>query len=130
MSNALSEETLAAHARVTRQGGLEGFLAALALSLPASLLAQSRSRSYAALPLPLKTSYVVIALAAGSVIQAERRGLQFEHAQWSDTGAGLLRSEAEQRAARYAALSPLDRALTTFKQHRSPFHPFYALSCL
>ncbi|GBE79616.1 hypothetical protein BKA93DRAFT_821322 [Sparassis latifolia] len=91
-----TKEELEAHQAATVRGGIEGFAAGLALSLPASFYAQRTSTYYRALPIQLKALGVVLVVGPLFAIQAERRGVEFDQSTW--TGAGKRELDREEAA--------------------------------
>ena len=74
----ITQEELKAFDRATIRGSIEGVVAGLAISLPASFAAQRYWPAYRALPLPLKALGVVLIVGPTWAIQTERRGVEFD----------------------------------------------------
>ena len=92
-----TKEQLEAHAAATKQGAVEGGLAAGFVALAGSLWAHRRFPGYQRLPLSLKAFSGVVLIAPAIAVQAERRGYAYDKSQWSGDGASVLdRREVEE----------------------------------
>ncbi|EMD40874.1 hypothetical protein CERSUDRAFT_80526 [Gelatoporia subvermispora B] len=89
-----TKEELEAHDAATIRGSIEGTLAGLAISLPASFYAQRRWAAYRSLPFSLKVLGVIIVTAPAFAIGAEKRGIEYDESLWG--GAGKLELERQQ----------------------------------
>ncbi|OCH90969.1 hypothetical protein OBBRIDRAFT_792777 [Obba rivulosa] len=93
-----TQQELQAHDAATLRGAIEGTLAGLAISVPASLFAQRRWASYRSLPFSLKVLGVIIVTAPAFAIGAEKRGIEYDESLWG--GAGKLELERQQQEQR------------------------------
>jgi len=93
-----TQEELQAHEAATLRGAIEGTLAGLALSVPASLYANRRWAAYRSLPISLKVLGVIIVTAPAFAIGAEKRGIEYDESLWA--GAGKLELERQQQEKR------------------------------
>jgi hypothetical protein len=78
----LTEQQLAEHSAASSRGAIEGAVIGSALAAGGSYYAWRRFPAYRALPLSLKAMAAVLVVAPALSIQAERRGLQYDRAQW------------------------------------------------
>jgi len=74
----VTQEEYEAFDRATTRGSVEGIAAGLAISLPASFVAQRYLPAYRALPIHLKALGVVLIVGPTWAIQTERRGVEFD----------------------------------------------------
>jgi len=101
----ITEEEIQAHNNATIRGAIEGALAGAALALPGFALLNRRWPYYQSLPPSLKALGVIFVVVPGIAIQAERRGLEFDRAQWFGAGKMELDREAAEKRAAWAELS-------------------------
>jgi hypothetical protein len=100
------------------RGALEGAVASAAVAIPGFYYLHRKSAWYRSLPLPLRVAGVVMVVAPLTSIQAERRSLEFERRQWSDSGKLELDRVAAEEEARFNALSTSDKAFDWAFRHQ------------
>jgi len=100
------------------RGALEGAAISSAISIPAFYFLYRRSPWYRSLPFPLRVASVVIVVGPILTIQAERRSLEYDRTQWSDSGKLELDRVAAEEEARFNALSTKDKALDWASRHQ------------
>ncbi|KAG9311451.1 hypothetical protein JVU11DRAFT_8566 [Chiua virens] len=115
--NVSSEEWQHLDSTVWR-GALEGAITGAAVSIPSFYFLYRRSSWYRSLPFPLRVAGVVMVMAPLTSIQAERRSLEFERKQWSDSGKLELDRAAAAEEARFNALSISDKVLDWTTRHQ------------
>ncbi|KIY73971.1 hypothetical protein CYLTODRAFT_416619 [Cylindrobasidium torrendii FP15055 ss-10] len=86
----LTDEQLATHEKATVRGGIEGALIGAGIGIPLTLWASRRYPVVKALPPHLKALGIIIFVAPGFAIQAERRGLEYDRSQWQDDMTKIL----------------------------------------
>ena len=67
---------------MTKQGAIEGGLAAGSVAMAGLFWANKRFPGYQRLPLSLKTFAAVVMIAPAIAVQAERRGYEYDKSQW------------------------------------------------
>ncbi|ESK95087.1 ynr018w-like protein [Moniliophthora roreri MCA 2997] len=113
----VTEEELRGHRNATIRGAVEGTLAGGAVASAAGLYMQRRWTAFRQLPPSLKVLGGIIVVAPLLTIQAERRGLEFDQAQWTDEGARILTEQEHRDAERWASLSFKDRVSDWASRH-------------
>ncbi|KLO07502.1 hypothetical protein SCHPADRAFT_932387 [Schizopora paradoxa] len=114
----VTEEVLEGHARATRRGAIEGTLAGLALSVPASFALHRRWAYYRSLPITIKVLGVVLVAAPAFAVQAERRGVEFDKSQWTGIEKEELDREQSEIVARWGDMSVTQRIGDWASRHR------------
>ncbi|KAH9918187.1 uncharacterized protein BXZ73DRAFT_105312 [Epithele typhae] len=89
----VTEEELAAHEAATMRGAIEGIVAGLAISVPASIYAHRRWAAYRALPLHLKALGIIMVVGPCYAIQAEQRGVQYDKSLWTGAANAVMHRE-------------------------------------
>ncbi|KAJ8087014.1 Replication factor C, subunit RFC4 [Marasmius tenuissimus] len=113
----VTEEELAGHRNATIRGAAEGTIASAAVAYGASHYFGKRWASFRQLPRSLKVLGGIVLVAPCLTIQAERRGLEFDQAQWTDAGAQLLTDKEAKEEARWEALSTTDKISDWASRH-------------
>ncbi|PVG03696.1 hypothetical protein CPB86DRAFT_869567 [Serendipita vermifera] len=116
----VSEEEIQQFQQATLNGGIKGFAYGLGLSLPGSFLLQRYSRTYRAIPLPLKAFGVVMVTIPTTVILAERAGLRYDHERYSQGSEELERARAQKNAElqKLKQMSTLERGKQFVNDHK------------
>lgn len=114
----LTEEDIQAHNNATIRGAVEGSIAAAAIALPGFSILNRRWPYYRSLPPSLKALGVILVVVPGIAIQAERRGLEFDRAQWFGAGKMELDREAAEKRAAWDQLSAQSKITTWLVRHQ------------
>ncbi|OSX60165.1 hypothetical protein POSPLADRAFT_1058341 [Postia placenta MAD-698-R-SB12] len=104
-----TKEELEAHQAATVRGALEGTVAGLAISVPASFWLHRSWPAYRALPVHLKVMGAIFVVAPLYAIQAERRGVEFDKSTWTGAGKAELEREHEQEVSRWNRLDSKEK---------------------
>ncbi|KAH9977732.1 hypothetical protein BGW80DRAFT_1283924 [Lactifluus volemus] len=115
----ITQEELKAFDRATVRGSIEGVVAGLAISLPASFAAQRYWPAYRTLPLPLKALGVVLVVGPTWAIQTERRGVEFdEEYNWKGVSRQLLDNAKAREAYEWDNLSSKEKFSKWISRHQ------------
>ncbi|KAK0206890.1 hypothetical protein DFS33DRAFT_1452780 [Desarmillaria ectypa] len=101
----LTEEQLVGHNNATMRGAAEGFVVGTGLGMAGSAALGRIHAGYRALPPSLKALGIILFAAPTFVIQAERRGIEFDKSQWRDSTAELLDEKERQKEERWQNLT-------------------------
>lgn len=82
----LTQEEIQAHNNATVRGAAEGTIMGSAIALPGFYYLNRRWAYYRSLPPSLKLFGIILVVVPGIVIQAERRGLEYDRSQWCVQG--------------------------------------------
>lgn len=99
-------------------GGLKGGSAGFAAAVPTAYLLNRSWAPFRGLTLPLKAFFVTMITVSSGVIAADKAGIAFERAGYSDQGASVSRQYQTQEQADWASLSARDKALTWAKENK------------
>lgn len=95
-----------------------GALTGLGLTVPLIMAAQRKIPSMRQMHPTVKASIMVSAAIFGGVFAADKGGLRFGRANFSDHGKGVLNQDRVQQSQLWSSLSGRDKALTWLKEHR------------
>ncbi|KAK7049735.1 Replication factor C, subunit RFC4 [Paramarasmius palmivorus] len=113
----VSEEELRGHRNATIRGAVEGTVAGTAVASAAGLYLQRRWTAFRQLPPSLKLLGGIIVVAPMLTIQAERRGMEFDHAQWKDEGARIITEQEQRVKEKWDHMSIKDRISDLASRH-------------
>ncbi|KAL0580526.1 Replication factor C, subunit RFC4 [Marasmius crinis-equi] len=105
----VTEEELTGHRNATIRGAAEGTVASLGAAYGVGMYLNRRFPTFRQLPRSLKALGAIVLIAPCLTIQAERRGLEFDQAQWTDAGAQLLTDKEAKDLARWETMSTKER---------------------
>ncbi|KAH8834145.1 hypothetical protein DL96DRAFT_1550978 [Flagelloscypha sp. PMI_526] len=114
----LTEEQFRAHRNATYRGALEGAAVSGAIGGLGLALANRRLPQIRALPPTIKTLGIIILVAPCLSIQAERRGLEYDHSQWEGESVEIMKHHQQLHAERWERLTMSAKALDWFRNHQ------------
>jgi len=114
----LTREEIEAYNNATVRGAAEGAVIGAAIALPGFSLLNRRWGYYRSLPPSLKLLGIILVVVPGIVIQAERRGLEYDRSQWGGAGKMELDREAEESRAAWEELSAKKKIMKWLVGHQ------------
>jgi len=114
----LTQDEVRAHNNATIRGAAEGAVVGAAIALPGFYTLNRRWAYYRTLPPSLKVLGMVLVVVPGVVIQAERRGLEYDRSQWGGAGKMELDREAEERRVAWEQLSVQSKVMKWLVGHQ------------
>ncbi|KAF8505816.1 hypothetical protein F5888DRAFT_1651998 [Russula emetica] len=115
----ITREEFEAFDRATVRGSIEGIVAGLAISLPASFAAHRYWPGYRALPPHIKALGVVLVVGPVWAIQTERRGVEFdEEHNWKGVSRQLLDSAKARETSEWDGLNTKERISRWAARHQ------------
>lgn len=113
----VTEEELRGHRNATIRGAAEGTIVSVGAAYGAGHYIGKRWPTFRQLPRSLKVLGAIVLVAPCLTIQAERRGLEFDQAQWTDAGAQILTDKEAKEDARWESLSTKDKISDWASRH-------------
>ncbi|KAF9266269.1 hypothetical protein L218DRAFT_1075240 [Marasmius fiardii PR-910] len=113
----VTQEELIGHRNATIRGAAEGTVASGLAAYGAGLYMGKRWPAFRQLPRSLKALGAIVLIAPCLTIQAERRGLEFDQAQWKDEGAQYLTEKEAKEQNRWDSLSTADKISDWASRH-------------